>query len=190
MKQRYRQVPLELLHKCFTYEAESGRLLWRVRASGSRNAAGQEAGWTAPDGYRRVSIGGTQVLAHRVVWALCHGEWPLSGLDHVDGNRLNNRERNLRLASQSENMANRGRTRNNKAGFKGVCYDPVHGRHLAQINFKGQHEFLGYHDTAELAAKAYREACIRLHGAFARFEVTTAEGPTTAVQDGSKVGDL
>lgn len=89
-------------------------------------------------------------------------------VDHIDGDRLNNRRANLRLATKSENMRNRGPQADNKSGFKGVCWIVRDQRWMAQIKHNRKQIYLGYFETAEEAHAAYAAACIKYHGDFAR----------------------
>ncbi|WEM05511.1 HNH endonuclease [Ralstonia phage BOESR1] len=87
-------------------------------------------------------------------------------IDHVDGDRTNNRLSNLRLCTHAQNQLNRGVTRNNTTGFKGVR--PSNGRFRADIQVDGRREYLGHFDTAREAAEEYDLHARRLHGQFAR----------------------
>jgi hypothetical protein len=96
------------------------------------------------------------------------GEWGRPVIDHRDGNPLNNRWRNLRLCSVSENAANRRRLRNNKSGFKGVAFVPERGMWRARISKHGKRYPLGNYATAEEAHAAYVAKARELFGEFAR----------------------
>lgn len=89
-------------------------------------------------------------------------------VDHINGDGLDNRRRNLRLASRSENARNRGATAANTSGFKGVDYFKPTEKYRAYITVHGKRSYLGYFDTAEEAHAAYAEAARALHGEFAR----------------------
>jgi hypothetical protein len=87
-------------------------------------------------------------------------------VDHIDGDGLNNRRSNLRIADRSGNGANRGRPANNSCGFKGAS---AHGkRWIARVGYRGQVMRIGMYDTRDEAAAAYGEAATALHGQFAR----------------------
>jgi hypothetical protein len=93
-----------------------------------------------------------------------------SALDHIDGNGLNNRRNNLRVATNQENLRNaskfvHGRNRVATSVFKGVNY--CRGWR-ARITVDGKHRGLGYHATEEAAARAYDRAARQLFGEFAR----------------------
>jgi hypothetical protein len=87
-------------------------------------------------------------------------------VDHIDGDTLNNRRANLRLASRAENGRNQGLRRNNTSGFKGV--HRAGDKWAAQITRNRVVTHLGRFDTPDQAAAAYRLAALRLHGRFAR----------------------
>lgn len=103
------------------------------------------------------------LLLHRVIMcAPDHME-----VDHVNGDGLDNRRVNLRLAERSENSRNRKTHINNSSGFKGVYFEKTKGKWRAQIRAGGKKYHLGYSDTAESAHDLYRNASMAHHGAFA-----------------------
>lgn len=89
-------------------------------------------------------------------------------VDHEDRDGLNCRRCNIRHATSSENLSNRGIQRNNSTGYKGVSRPPKHNRFLAVIRFERKVYRLGWFDTAEEAAHAYDAKARELHGKFAR----------------------
>ena len=100
---------VERLHELFDLDVETGVILWRVAPCMSVRA-GDVAGSVYPHDhtfYRRVSIDGVRYLAHVIVWAMTHDNWPDHGIDHEDRDGLNNAPSNLRRASNSQNGANR-----------------------------------------------------------------------------------
>ena len=89
-------------------------------------------------------------------------------VDHINGDTLDNRRSNLRLATPSENLFNRGKTRTNTSGRKGVHWNK-HGRKWrAQIVANKKPIYIGYYDDIDAAARAYDEAALKYHGEFAR----------------------
>lgn len=86
-------------------------------------------------------------------------------VDHIDRNGLNNSRSNLRVATRSQNLANRGKTRANTSGYKGVF---ARGRRwLAQIKVNGEAIRLGTYETREEAARAYDKGALKFFGEFA-----------------------
>ena len=114
----------EELRELLRYEPETGKLYWLPRTSGWKgfNAtyAGKEA-FTATDsgGYRIGSLNKARYRAHQVIWALAHGDWP-EVIDHINGDRSDNRIENLRNATDAENRKNARKYKNNSTGVVGV----------------------------------------------------------------------
>lgn len=112
------------------------------------------------------------VLLHIFVWALAGKVLERGkGLDHLDGQPLNNSEDNLRPASSGDNSRNRQKQRNNTSGFIGVTFHKRIGKFHAQIQVTAEGErrgiSLGYCDTKEEAGALRDAAALRYHGAFA-----------------------
>lgn len=87
-------------------------------------------------------------------------------VDHIDGDRLNNTSKNLRICTNQENNFNKGPNKKNTSGYKGVYFSKQSNRWIAQItvNYKSMH--VGSFETAEQAAIAYNEASRRYHGEY------------------------
>ncbi len=105
----------------------------------------------------------TSLKMHRLIMGLPDGE-----IDHRDGNSLNNRRCNLRVATRSQNECNKGKPRNNTSGFRGVSFFKPHGKWKAQIVLNGKARHLGYFATPEEAHAAYVAARPIFHGEFAQ----------------------
>jgi hypothetical protein len=110
-------------------------------------------------GYRQVWWHGKHVWAHRVAFELMGVPVP-DQVDHINGDKADNRWCNLRAATSSQNARNRRVA--NRTGFKGVT--PWQGRYRAQINRK----HIGMFDTAEEAGRAYDVEARKQHGEFYR----------------------
>jgi hypothetical protein len=89
-------------------------------------------------------------------------------VDHINGNGLDNRLRNLRVCTHAENMRNRCMSRKNAAGFKGVWQRKSGGSFYAELTVDGVRHRKGGFKTAEEAAATWNEMAERLHGAFAK----------------------
>jgi len=93
------------------------------------------------------------------------------GIDHRNGDGLDNRRCNLRPATDGQNGANRGKFTGCSSQFKGVSWDKANGRWVAQIRVNGKRHLLGYFQSEIPAASAYDDAAVRYHGEFARTNV-------------------
>lgn len=117
------------------------------------------------DGYVRVRRNGTEYRAHRLIWEMHNGPIPEGILiDHIDGDSLNNRIENLRLATRQQNNAN-SISRTNTLP-KGIIR--VSNRYRARLTFKGTTYSIGMYDTIEEAKLAYDTKNIELNGEFAK----------------------
>lgn len=115
---------------------------------------------------------GTTARLHRVVMARVLGRelkfW--EKVDHVDLNGLNNCRSNLRLATNSQNMANQTKTRRNTSGYKGVSWDKQRRKWVAYIHSNGKSINLGGFNSPEAAHEAYIQAAHQHFGEYARCE--------------------
>lgn len=120
-------------------------------------------------GYQVISVNGRSYLAHRLAWFYVHGEWPEMGIDHIDGDRLNNAIANLRLATPAQNSHNSQTPVHNKSGVKGVSFSG--GRWTAQVAVNRRPVFMRSFKTKEEAEEAVRAAREKAHGEFANHGV-------------------
>lgn len=88
--------------------------------------------------------------------------------DHINGDGLDNRRNNLRICTGAQNLMNRGKTKANKSGFKGVCWNKANKKWHAQIEVDGKNKHLGFFDVKEQAALAYNEAALKYYDEFAK----------------------
>lgn len=138
----------ELLH----YDPSTGVFTWRVKRKGVD--VGDAAG-TKQSGYLSIMIDYKRHYAHRLAWFYITGDWPPCQIDHANGDRLDNRFANLRLADRSENQHNRGTPRNNTSGFKCVYWLKNDGVWLARVQKDNRQIHLGRYSTRAEASKAY-----------------------------------
>ena len=154
------------LKSLLKYDPETGDFVWAC--SLGRCAAGNKAGHRHKAGYRIIRINGKSHMAHRLAWVYMTGKMPEDEIDHINGDKSDNRFCNLREATRCQNSRNRAVMRNNKTGRKNVCFVTSRGKYKAQIKYAGKIKFLGYYDCPELAALVASEYRDKYHGSFAR----------------------
>lgn len=153
-------ISAERIREVLDYDAGTGVFM--------RN--GQVAGAFGRDGYRQIRVDGRIYWAHRLAWLWAHGEWPESEIDHVNGDRADNRISNLRAVTSSQNKMNSAIRSDNSSGVKGVSYRSDTGKWFAYINAgPGKKRVrLGCYPTLAAAAEARRVAELEMHGEFRR----------------------
>lgn len=113
--------------------------------------------WVTKDRTAKVSM-------HRVILPPPPGK----EVDHMNGDKLDNRRANLRVCLRSENHINKGLAKNNTSGYKGVSLSPVTLKWMAYLWKDGKNHLLGSFKTKELAAKEFKKHYVALHGEFAQ----------------------
>lgn len=156
----------------FEYDPETGRFkrLWPViTGRGSvRYLAGTLTGSMHKDGYIYMGINKRLYVEHRLAWLWMTGSWPKAEIDHIDGNRSNNRWDNLREATVQQNRMNSIGQRSRKNPYPGVYRAPCKKvAHIAQIKVDREVIYLGRFDTAEQAYEARKDAERKYFGEFA-----------------------
>lgn len=145
------------LNRLLSYDRETGILTWRDRdaefakqrnvslkyiASWNASHAGKRAHTELPRGYVGVSILGIHYMAHRVIWKMVYGVEP-DHIDHINGDKGDNRLLNLRDVDASENQRNRKMNSNNSTGYVGVQWCRTHKKYVARIGVSGKTRTLG-----------------------------------------------
>lgn len=147
----------------FIYDPETGVFVWR-EAHGlfGQYCAGQRIGYVGPTGYVMISITRNRIRkryrAHQLAWLYMTGEWPSQIIDHINGDKTDNRFANLRLANKAQNAMNM-----RKVGKRGV-YQISNGRWRAVLAKR----HIGYFDTLAEAQAAFDAAAKRVHGDYYR----------------------
>lgn len=175
------KVSLELIRNRVSYNPDTGEFIWKpcgqewfLSHHGWKVWHGKFAGKPVAKqnrGYTIISISVDGVtrycMAHRAAWAMVHGAWPEAEIDHINGDRSDNRIANLRLVTHQQNQWNKGVRGDNATGFNGVHVHSQNGNYVAQITLQGRTKHLGVFDTAEAASAAYQSAARKAFGEFA-----------------------
>lgn len=152
----------ELLRHLLCYDKDTGIFTWNTKPMKSRVCIGHAAGNMTNKGYWEIRISGFSYKAHRLAWMHVHGLFPSDQLDHINGNRSDNRICNLREATNSQNQQNKqAEQKNTKSGLVGVS--PNGSGWRAKIVLNGKVHHLGTFKTPKLAQEAYINAKDRLH---------------------------
>lgn len=121
-------------------------------------------------GYAMSRSHGRAIKLHRLILSAPVG----THVDHINGDKLDNRKANLRLCEKQQNEFNTRVRSDSKTGYKGVCWCRKKNRYRAYITRSGHQKHLGYYFSPEEAALAYNRAASELFGEFARLnEVKT-----------------
>lgn len=143
------------LRELFHYDLENGCLIWKVARS-PRIKIGTPAGYVSPYGYTQIRLNGKLWMSHRLIWMYMTGSFPLNDIDHIDGDRSNNKWGNLRDVTREENMQNRkGPDEDSLTGVLGVCFDRQSGKYRAQRTIYKRKVLNKLFNTIEEAKEAY-----------------------------------
>lgn len=160
------------------YRPNTGQLVWRARTEKNccrpkwfnSRFANRDA-FTAINrkGYHFGLINSQAYLAHRVIWRMATGDDPLDqNIDHINGVKSDNRWSNLRLATNSQNQANKERgCRRSSSKYKGVSYAKGQDRWQSYLRQNGRKIHLGTHQCQTAAALCYDRAAIDKFGEYA-----------------------
>ena len=145
-------ITAEELRETLSYDPDTGDFRWKVRTS-RRVKIGDVAGSLSKFGYTCVSINTKRYMAHRLAWLYITGSFPKDEIDHINGNRADNRISNLREASRRENMCNRKSHRDGR--LHGTWYYTNINKYGSCIKIGEHRKYLGYFSTEEAAHHTY-----------------------------------
>lgn len=139
---------LEELRLLFKYDPETGKIF--------NQKTGKEIGYNNGKGYLRTQVKDNKVVLHQLAWVLVYGEVPSMDIDHINGNKMDNRLDNLRLVSRGANLQN-------SKVYRGFWWNKLAKKWsvAVKINYKAIH--IGYFDTELDARAAYIRAKRELH---------------------------
>lgn len=158
-------LPLQGIEELLAYNPATGRITW-INSSASDVAGCLDK----RNGYTRIKVKGKLYAAHRIAWYLHTGQDPdLNDVDHINGDRNDNRACNLRLATRSENMKNTKKRKGSTSNYKGISWDSSRNKWRAEIRINGKNTRIGRFDTELEAHAAYCKAAAEHHGEFANF---------------------
>lgn len=150
-----------LLKELFDYSPHTGHLIRRQTAQGRK--IGDRVGFVGAGGYRRLKLlkEKRQYLEHRIIWLYVYGRWPVGQIDHINGNKEDNRIENLREVSNRENSQNKTIHRNGK--LVGACFDKNSNKWQSSIQVGKKLHFLGRYNTQQEAHEAYLKALEKIN---------------------------
>jgi hypothetical protein len=144
----------EIVH----YDPENGVFTWLVK-TGKKSVVGAKIGSKHSAGYMEAKIDGVRYYLHRLAWIYVTGEDPKDlQIDHINGDRSDNRFSNLRLATNGQNQQNAKLKKTNKSGYKGVYWSEGNKAWVACICIDGKSRALGSFTTPEAARDAWLKA--------------------------------
>ena len=139
------------------FKNEHGRKIWKSKYGG------QAAGCVSSSrGYLEIRVNSKLYFSHRLAWLYVFGQLPSDQIDHINGNRADNRIANLRDVNQQENLRNQKRRKTNKSGCTGVSWSRLKSRWGACISINGKNKHLGYFLCKEDAISVRKAAEIEL----------------------------
>lgn len=157
--------PQSRLQKLFTYDPASGVIAWRERPE-------RACGFVGQDGAFRIVFDKRFFFAHRIIWKIVYGVDPVE-IDHINGDRKDNRIVNLRNVDRLANARNMPLSRANQSGCVGVRWNKKRERWHAYIYVGRKSIYLGYfHDKHEaIAARKNAEKALGFHPNHGRAEI-------------------
>jgi hypothetical protein len=147
------------------YNSATGEMTWKPRASKRWNTAhaGKPAFANLSDGYLTGRALGVNYKAHRVAWAIHHGEWPIGMIDHINGNPTDNHIENLRVVSPAGNAQNQRVRSNNTSGEQGITWFPRDSKWWVKLTKERRVIHIGYYENMRDAVIA-RDAAYKAAG--------------------------
>lgn len=146
----------EEVNEVLDYDEKTGLLKWSEKAF--HTVRGKIAGNINAGGYIELQCKCKRMYGHRVAWLLTNKEWPSGEIDHINGDRSDNRIENLRIVSSQQNSKNAKRHKGNSSGVTGVYWNKRAKKWQAYICIDGKQTYLGIFDVLGDAKTARKEA--------------------------------
>lgn len=143
------QLNAQILHELLSYDPLIGVFAWKKARRGV--VVGKPLGTDNGNGYLRITVLGRSEYAHRLAWMYVHGEMPKNHIDHINGNKQDNRIANLRDVTNAENAQN-------KPNATGVSWHKKAGKWQAHICVHKRKTYLGLFNDFDAASAAYKQA--------------------------------
>jgi len=147
------------LKRLFEYNPATGVFARLVTTAPA--LAGSEAGTVSKGGYRQIQIQGARYYAQRLAWLYTFGRWPIGQIDHINGDKSDNRIENLREVTHAENGKNQKRSCANTSGVTGVSRHKRASKWQARINADGVEKHLGLFVNKQDAVEARQAAEVK-----------------------------
>ena len=160
------ELTLSRLHELFDYK--DGNLIWKI-ATSPRVRVGDIAGYLNGYGYIGIGIDGSSYKAHRLIYFYHNGCLP-SNIDHIDGNKSNNKIENLRSATTSQNAMNQKISTKNSSGVKGVHWHKRDKKWVVQLKSDSKRYSFGYFNDKKEAELVAIEETNKLHKEFSAYK--------------------
>lgn len=146
-------ITYEEVHRFFNYDKDTGEFkrIAFVRNDGTAYRRTSQIKSRHHSGYYITVVNGKRYRVHHLIFLYMTGKLPEGDVDHINGNRIDNRWVNLRVVTKAENQKNQGVRRDNTSGITGVYYYPPLNKYHAQITVDGKRIHLGYFSTKEEA---------------------------------------
>lgn len=148
------------------FKYKDGKLYW-IKPTAKKIAIGDTPSWKNEYGYYKVGFYGKLHLVHRLIYLYHHGYLPKE-IDHINGDRSDNRIENLRECNRSQNSRNSKKRSTNNTGYKGVQFNKSNNKWFGAVYAEGEMHKTEYFDNLLLAASALVKIRDRLHGDYAR----------------------
>lgn len=142
------------------YEKETGVFTWAVYRN-HKALKGGIPGRLDRDGYLMITVFKKEYSASRLAWAFVNGKFPDEQIDHINGNKLDNRIENLRACTQAQNQQNKASV--------GVSFNKSNNKWQAQIKKERKNYYIGCFADKDAAIEAYRKKSVDLFGEYSRW---------------------